>query len=357
MFFRTLVKLTRHFSHFSRVHDIEETSEVSTDKIQQSAFLVVDSASYASYTTPLYSAATHLIHPGDSTGFILAIDPDFDPEEGASRADESPGYSGQVRILGSLIWGDLLAFLESQSSSLEDIWPQAIDHPNQVYTGPTVPLQIFNWRTQNAARSILLRELTDHTKRKLGIPVTTPSPPTNPPSLDPSTMRTILPSVPRNTGTVRHAQVAPLDTVLHDGRLDEFQQYLRANNHDDLAERVEDMRQDAVGAPPDIGRLVRQMGAFEAARQPQIRDLAGEDPLRAFMLRAFERDMRRNNQPMVAEMAQFLREAPEGERSDPERIRQRVREFEERRERRRAGLDPDEEHPSDDEEQPQCPPM
>ena len=137
-------------------------------KLQPHTFLAVDSASFASYTTDAYSAATCVVLPGDFAGFVLAIDPSFDPKEGSSRPDESPGYSGQMRILGSLIWGDLYAQLESQSARLEDLWPLAMHHPNQVYVGPTVPLQVFNWRTQNAGRWNALSELVQYAKRKMG---------------------------------------------------------------------------------------------------------------------------------------------------------------------------------------------
>ncbi|KAJ5183837.1 hypothetical protein N7492_001453 [Penicillium capsulatum] len=137
--------------------------------INQKAFLVVDSASYASYTTTSYAAATSTVIPGDFLGFLLAVDPNFDPQEGIDRPDESPGYHGQMRVLGNLVWGDLYSLLESQSSLLEDMWPLAMEHPNQVYVGPTVPWQIFLWRKQNAIRQLSLREIVEYTKKTLGI--------------------------------------------------------------------------------------------------------------------------------------------------------------------------------------------
>ncbi|KAH8705377.1 hypothetical protein BGW36DRAFT_367440 [Talaromyces proteolyticus] len=135
---------------------------------QSNAFLVIDSASFESYTTDLYGAATSMVLPGDFTGFVLAIDPWFDPKKGIDRPEESPGYCGKMRILGSLVWGDLFALLESQSARLDDLWPLAMHHPNQVYVGPTVPLQVFNWRTQNAVRWNMVSEIMQHVKRKMG---------------------------------------------------------------------------------------------------------------------------------------------------------------------------------------------
>lgn len=82
------------------------------------------------------------------TGFVLAVDADYDAEEGIERPDESPGYNGQMRVLGSLVWGDLYALISSQSTHLDGLWPLAMNHPNQVYHGPTLPwnVEIKPWR-------------------------------------------------------------------------------------------------------------------------------------------------------------------------------------------------------------------
>ncbi|KAJ5561586.1 hypothetical protein N7461_000347 [Penicillium sp. DV-2018c] len=136
--------------------------------IEDGVFLVVDAASFASYTTDSYGPATSLVNPGNFAGFLLAIDSSFDPEEGIERPDESPGYSGQMRILGSLIWGDLYSLLSSQTACLEDIWPLAIEHPNLVYVGPTIPLQRLAWREYNDTRWHLLRAVVEYVKGKLG---------------------------------------------------------------------------------------------------------------------------------------------------------------------------------------------
>jgi hypothetical protein len=136
--------------------------------LEGGVFLVVDAASFASYTTDSYGPATSLLNPRDFTGFLLAIDSSFDPEEGIERPDESPGYSGQMRILGSLIWGDLYSLLASQAARLEDIWPLATEHPNLVYVGPTIPLQRLSWVEHNGTRWPLLRAVVDYVKGKLG---------------------------------------------------------------------------------------------------------------------------------------------------------------------------------------------
>ncbi|KAG0155022.1 hypothetical protein PDIDSM_595 [Penicillium digitatum] len=102
-----------------------KNSSDDSSQLEDGAFLVVDSASFASYMTKSYSPATSQLIPGEFAGFLLAVDPEFDPEEGITRPDESPGYNDQIRILGSLVWRDLYSLLCSQTSYLEDHWPLA----------------------------------------------------------------------------------------------------------------------------------------------------------------------------------------------------------------------------------------
>ncbi|KAJ5578669.1 uncharacterized protein N7459_007633 [Penicillium hispanicum] len=155
------LKANHQSRHFNQTVDNDDNNKNDGStmplRLQPNAFLVVDAASFESYTAETYAAATPGLLPGDFTGFILAIDPSFDPAEGISRPDESPNYSGQMRILGSLVWGDLYALLESQSAGLEDLWPLAMHHPNQVYVGPTIPLQVSIWRPRGWALWSILR--------------------------------------------------------------------------------------------------------------------------------------------------------------------------------------------------------
>lgn len=152
-------------------NDSESGSDESTLPLtlQPSAFLAVDSASFASYTTNTYEPTVSEFLPSDFSGFVLAVDPSFDPKEGPSRPDESPGFNGQMRVLGSLVWGDLYALLVSQSAALEDLWPLARHHPNQVYVGPTAPLEVYKWLAQNSIGWNFLREALNYAKRKLGL--------------------------------------------------------------------------------------------------------------------------------------------------------------------------------------------
>lgn len=136
-------------------------------QIEHKVFLAIDDTSVASYMGNTYSAATDLVNAGDFTGFVLAVDARYDPKEGSSRPEESPGYHGQMRILGSLVWADLYAQHAAQNATLEDLWPLAIHHPSQVYVGPIVPLQVLAWKVQNGIRNAMSREMVEYVKRKI----------------------------------------------------------------------------------------------------------------------------------------------------------------------------------------------
>lgn len=301
-----------HFETNNPIRHFKSTIEGSNDwsKLEDGAFLVVDSASFASYTTKSYSPATPRLNPGDFTGFLLAVDPDFDPEEGITRPDESPGYSGQMRILGSLVWSDIYSLLASQTSDLEDHWPLASEHPNMVYVGPTVPWQRFIWQKHSEMRWNLLRAVIDHVKLNPGIPATQPpqaqdtSETTSPtaatstavppvpsareipppqaqatsaitsPTVAVSTAAPVTPSVPSSTPPTEEA---PANDPLRALMLTEFQRYLRHRGHPRRAAMVDELLRLQPGEEPDAGRL-RQLVDDENQRQEQRRrDGTGED--------------------------------------------------------------------------------
>ncbi|KAM0477559.1 hypothetical protein ACHAPX_005872 [Trichoderma viride] len=78
------------------------------------------------------------LHPTpEQGGFVMAIDIDFDPNApDDERSEESPGYSGVVRVLGSILWDDVGALVVTQTQHLSDLWPLAMNHPHSVYEGP-----------------------------------------------------------------------------------------------------------------------------------------------------------------------------------------------------------------------------
>jgi hypothetical protein len=117
-------------------------------------FLAIDAPSIDSYTSS--SPGADSSDPGENTGFVIAVDASFDPDEPNEHADESPGFTGELRILGSLVWSDLYAMLAAQTQGPAELWPLAMNHPRQVYVGPTVPEQIQRWNELNSLRSMML---------------------------------------------------------------------------------------------------------------------------------------------------------------------------------------------------------
>jgi hypothetical protein len=109
-------------------------------------FLVADEASINSYVRPIPEPPARLLPSGDFGGFILAVDQDFDATKPREREEESPGYDGTLRVLGSVLWDDLSALVVLQTQHLEDLWPLALDHPLGVYVGPVVKKQVISWR-------------------------------------------------------------------------------------------------------------------------------------------------------------------------------------------------------------------
>ncbi|KAJ5188412.1 Major facilitator superfamily domain general substrate transporter [Penicillium cf. griseofulvum] len=248
--------------------------------LQGEAFLVVDSASFASYTTNSYSPVTSRFIPGDFAGFLLAIDPTFDPEKGIERPDESPGYNGQMRILGSLVWSDLYSLLSAQTFLLEDYWPLASEHPNMVYVGPTIPWQRFIWQNHNEMRWILIRAVINYVKLNPVLPAM----PT--PIQAQDTFSVTSPTAAISAGTPETSsspsstppeQRDPLNTALREYMLTEFQRYLRHQGQPRSAAMVNELLHLQPGEEPDGARL-RQLVDDENERQEQRRrDGLGED--------------------------------------------------------------------------------
>lgn len=114
-------------------------------------FLLADDASIESYLKPIPTPPLGLV--GDFGGFIVAVESSYDANEPNDREDESPGYPGTIRILGSVLWDDLCALLSMQTLFLEDLWPLAMYHPFGVYTGAVGQKQSLAWRSLRKMRN------------------------------------------------------------------------------------------------------------------------------------------------------------------------------------------------------------
>ncbi|KAJ5493965.1 Major facilitator superfamily domain general substrate transporter [Penicillium fimorum] len=259
--------------HFNTIIDGDDDWSM----LQKDAFLVIDSASFASYTTDSYGPATSQLNRGDFTGFLLAIDPTFDLKEGIERPNESPGYNGQMRILGSLVWSDLYSLQAAQTCLLEDYWPLASEHPNMVYVGPTIPWQRFIWQNHSEMRWDLIRAVVDHLKYNPGMP---PMPPVQACATPPATTTAASTDAPPTSSipsSTPPAERDPLNAALRAYMLTEFQRYLRHEGQPRQAAMVDELLNLQPGEEPDGARL-RQLVDDEDERQEQRRrDGLGED--------------------------------------------------------------------------------
>ncbi|PWY95936.1 hypothetical protein BO94DRAFT_507372 [Aspergillus sclerotioniger CBS 115572] len=148
--------------HYLEIRD----SDAYVQKLQHDVFLVADGWSIASYKESGFHSPTKAMLPGDFQGHILAVDASFDPAAPNEHAEESPGFDGQMRILGNLVWSDLYAMLALRCGGLEDMWPLAMDHPQKAYTGLTVPLQRKEWAEENAITAAVMKPFLEHLKEK-----------------------------------------------------------------------------------------------------------------------------------------------------------------------------------------------
>ncbi|KAM5462581.1 hypothetical protein MauCBS54593_007937 [Microsporum audouinii] len=141
--------------HFEKMREAEDFSQ---RNLLDYDLLVIDNAAFSSYMTDKFSmpsADNSGLHPSDFQPFVLQVSSDYDPEDPDLRKDELPGWKGRMRVLGSLVWSDIYASASEQSST--HMWRWAMDHPNQVYTGRTVPMQVKAWEEYNSLYAKLWR--------------------------------------------------------------------------------------------------------------------------------------------------------------------------------------------------------
>ncbi|KAK7990882.1 hypothetical protein PG990_015162 [Apiospora arundinis] len=133
----SLKDLKRHFTTYTE-------SAAFPENCFSDMFLVADEASVSSYLNPAPGTS---IPGGDVGPFIKAVDAVFDRHDLAFRSDESPGFDGTLRVLGSLVWDDVGALSLTQTQGLAELWPLAMEHPLEIYVGPVVQKQANAWRT------------------------------------------------------------------------------------------------------------------------------------------------------------------------------------------------------------------
>lgn len=149
---------TEHFNQF-------KNSPEFPNGMESNNFVVVDSWSYASYKTPP-QPATEYPPFGDNGGFVLMVEATFDPNDPEAHLDEAPGYKGQLRVLGNLLWSDVYSQTMYGSDCIQSLSPLALLHPSRVYTGTVVESQLRSWEQGRALRAAMLPAFFQFVKEK-----------------------------------------------------------------------------------------------------------------------------------------------------------------------------------------------
>ena len=134
------VQAKAHFLGMTSKEDFQDKSDW-----DQIIFLYTDLASVDSYLHQTLQNNEQFLPHGDFGGFVTAVDAPFDPADPGEHAEESPGFTGRMRVAGNLLWSDLFALGKMQAASAEDLWPLAMHHPWQMYVGPVVDRQRCAW--------------------------------------------------------------------------------------------------------------------------------------------------------------------------------------------------------------------
>jgi hypothetical protein len=110
-------------------------------------FLVIDAQSYDSYAhpEPEFGRPPPPFGPcfGDKGGHVRLVDTLEYPQE--MLDDISPGYSGEMKVLSSLVFTEVYPLLATNALKTTELWPLARLHPREVYVGHTNESQEAWW--------------------------------------------------------------------------------------------------------------------------------------------------------------------------------------------------------------------
>jgi len=149
-------------AHFASFKDSFNFSS----RLEQGDFVVVDLASYVSYTAEPHH---EMIAPYGDRGYILVVEADFDPNHPEARLDESPGYKGQLKVLGNLLWSDIFSQSFFGTQYIQVLWPCAMLHPNKVYSGPVVGTQLVQWEFERTLRQAIFPDFLQMLRERQAI--------------------------------------------------------------------------------------------------------------------------------------------------------------------------------------------
>jgi len=119
---------------------LQENEGAGLQGLDSPAFLVADKDCIDSYVVGFSMPRQTLIDEADLSPFILVATDDVE-----ALTCKAPGYEGTVRVLGSVLLGDVWPCLWRRHVHLEEMWNLARLHPSCVYVGPVVQSQIEGW--------------------------------------------------------------------------------------------------------------------------------------------------------------------------------------------------------------------
>ena len=152
----------RHFSeNYSRLPEV--------GRMWTQDFLVIDKQSFASYDTP----SKEEIRPpppygpgfGCNGGHVRLVDMTYEYMSQERINAESPGYTGEMKVLTALLLEEIYPLLATLSVRPSGMWPCARLHARQVYVGTTDAAQ-EGWWEFNRIDFAVQQGLFDRLRRK-----------------------------------------------------------------------------------------------------------------------------------------------------------------------------------------------
>ncbi|KAF2265558.1 hypothetical protein CC78DRAFT_514899 [Lojkania enalia] len=128
-------------------------------------FLVVDPQSYDSYMSSM-SERDESKPYGDMGGHVRLVDTAvYDPQ---LIKEVSPGFTGDFKVLTTLVFDELYPLLVSLTQRPLDLWPLARLHPHSTYVGQTVQSQEDEWELQRDLKANMLSSFFNYLRMQQG---------------------------------------------------------------------------------------------------------------------------------------------------------------------------------------------
>lgn len=146
------------------------TAQPSPGRLWTTDFLVIDQQCFESHTAPPLKD----IRPpppygpcfGDNGGFVRLVDAATEQNSPEYLEEFSPGYTGNMKVLSSLLLEEVYPLLTTGAMRPEGMWPLARLHPGEVYVGHTVGAQEGWWESERILKAGMLKSFFEHMRAK-----------------------------------------------------------------------------------------------------------------------------------------------------------------------------------------------